>query len=440
MRIRRWAALAAAPLLLSTLPAAEAAAPTIRVDRAPVVISGAATGITAAVDVDTDPSGRIYVLTPDAVRVFAPGARGNATPVRSVSLGFAATRSAARLAVDEAGWIYVISRDGGVDPEVTVVRPAAATPPVTYAAGDLGLGTPLDLTAVGSQVAIVDNDSNAVEFYDLRSGDTVRERYLAAGSDTATQIFEPQAIDADPAGRIVLSGRNWVSVFAAGADSTNTPGLAPQRYLAGSRTGLGSDADRYTTGVGLDRRGAIVVGTTEFYVLPDTLEPRFRNQRILAFAPGATGNATPTAVLAGTRSGLGDLSGLDLGPTGSLVTNRADMATQAYTAAVSVHRPLGPYTAPARVTGLKVSGGKKAARRTVSWRPAVANSDVPVRSYAVRVTCAGSVKLARTIPAGRRAATVALGRTKRATCTVKVTASNAIGVGPVASTTFRVKR
>ncbi|MDO9456648.1 hypothetical protein, partial [Nocardioides sp.] len=416
------------------------AQPTVSVNRAPVALAGAKTGLGSARDVETDAAGRIYVLTPTAVRVFAASARGNAAPVRSVPVSPPNAEATSRVAVDGDGWVYVLSvrNEEPASSSVTVFRPGASTPDGTYSQDDLGVEWPIDLTGVGAQVAIADYGASDVKVFALHSGDTTQVRALAPGTAGPTRIDLPVAIDSDRAGRLVLSGSSWVAVFGPGADSTEVPTTAPQRFVQGSRTGLGADG-RVTTGVGLDARGRVLVVSAEQYAVDDVTFAT-RNPRVLVFAASATGNAAPQAVLRGARSGLGTSSGLEVAPSGALVTNRYDPDAGAWAAGVSVHRPLGPYAAPGKPRTVRVAGAAGAARRTITWKPARTDPDTPVLGYTVKVVCGGATKATRKLPRSARSATVALGSFRRGRCTARVDARNALGTGGPGTISFAVRR
>jgi len=165
---------------------------------------------------------------------------------------------------------------------------------------------------------------------------------------------------------------------------------------------------------------------------------------VLASAPAATAatktvDRGPTTTLAGARTGLG-LPYLDVLPSGSVAVASFETATYTFDGAIRFFRPLGPYAAPGKPTKLSATGRKTAPRRTVTWKPASADADVPVTAYAVKVTCRGRVKLDQTLPARTRSATVRLGAFRRGACVATVRASNEVGSGAVAKTRFAVRR
>ncbi|GAA5150690.1 hypothetical protein GCM10023340_28280 [Nocardioides marinquilinus] len=421
--------------LLSGAPAS-AADPVVVANRAPV--GSLATGAPVD-DLDVDAAGRLYVLDGDRVKVYASSARGSATPLRTVDLSrdLPVGQTGLLLAAADDGVVTVLGGesfdaiyDGVQDETVVVVRTDGAT--TSFTTEQLGLEQPNAMAAVGDEVAVVDNNTNGIDVFDLRGGLTTPVRSLPGGGRTG--LVQPTVVDADELGRLVVGGyqvdgdgpRPWVAVFAPGADGD----VAPRRYLTGPRTRLID----YPTGVATDRAGNVWVGS---YGEGGT--------NVARFAPGTTGDVAPAAVLAGPRTGLGAFAAtVDVLPDGRLATvayePSSETAPPAPASRVLVHRPLGPYAVPARPGRVTVGGQRSAATRTIRWTAAGTNPDTPVRGQRVVVRCGGVERLRKDVGPGARSLTWRAGSVRRATCSAAVVARNVYGQGAARSVTFRVER
>lgn len=225
--------------------------------------------LSAPTGVTTDSSGNVYVLNSDsggnsALYVFAPGA--NPSELGSVSFGGTAVGvSATWVALDGTNDIYVS---------------AAETAIAEFAAGswDGGSTTPITTLQVGTTPQLTDPEGIAVG-----SNGTI---YVA---NTSTS----------PATQPLPSGN--VLVFAAGS----TISSAPIAVIGGSSDGIGNPQS-----VGVDAQGNIYVLTSDDGGSPS----------ILVFAPGANGNATPSAQISGSNTELTNLStaGMAVDPLGGI--------------------------------------------------------------------------------------------------------------------------
>lgn len=374
--------------------------------------------------------GRTYLLTADTVKVFAAGASGAAAPQRTIDVDPDPGQEGRAIAVGRDGTIFVLTTTPDLG-ESWIGRFDTSATGSTWADNvAFGLDSPLDLAErPDGSIAVLDNDSNTIAFFGFpQFGQPQPRGRIEAGSNTRTRIFGPSAIDTAPDGRLVVTGTDWVSVFAANA----TGDVAPQQYLQGARTRIG-----IPLGAGLDARGNLYVGSADSW-------ESGRNSRVLRFDRGATGDVSPATVLAGARSGL-SRPYVETLPAGGFVRANFDAASGIFAGPVSSYRALGPYVAPAAPTGLKATGKARAAKRALTWRPAVADADVPVTSYAVQVTCKPTGKktkvvLTRTLPASTRKVVVTLGKVRKGSCTATLSARNAVGTSAIARTRFTVRR
>ncbi len=416
-------------LLAGSTGVASAVAPAPKVvDRGPSsVLTGASTHLLGGRDL-AYAGGRLYTLDDDTVRVFAPGASGNAAPQRSIQVDVPDGQHGFAIAVGADGTTYVLTSDDDLTSStVFVFAPGAhgAAPSRSVTNAALGLVSPIDIAERPGGFTLLDNDSNAIFYYAVgASGAPTEAGGIDAGSSTQTRIFGPSTIDTAPDGRLVVRGGDWVSVFARGAQGD----VAPLQYLQGSRTRIGAPF-----GAGLDAAGDLYLATA------DSWSSTPGHPRVLRFARGASGDTAPVGVLTGGRTGLG-LSYLEVLPSGAFAVAAFDPSTQRFDGRVRTFRPLGPYAAPGRPRALRALGKASAARRTLTWAAAVSDADVPLTGYAVRVTCRGKVRLAKVVAPRTRSVALRLGKVRKGRCAATVRARNEVGYGTAATTTFRVRR
>jgi sugar lactone lactonase YvrE len=214
-----------------------------------------------------DATGNVYVGTAlnasgnggIEILVYAPGATGTATPIRTISgaatgLDVLGQNSSISLAVDSAGNIYVAA-------------------PTTLSQNDLGVSI----------------------FSATANGDVAPTRVIAG---IATDIQFPNQIAVDSAGNVYVanspfSGTASIFIFNSSANG-NVP---PTSVLGGSATTMNS-----IQGLAVDNAGNI-------YVAANALDGG--TPGILEFSAGSTGNVAPVRTISGpatTIIGLGNIA------------------------------------------------------------------------------------------------------------------------------------
>ena len=192
--------------------------------------------------------------TTGTITVYAAGARCNATPTATIAGSNTGLNHPVGVALDAAGRLYVAN--------------SALSTITVYMAGATGNATP---TAT------------------------------IAGSNTG--LNSPHGTALDAAGQLYVGNyaSSTITVYAAGATGNATPTAT----IAGSNTGLNGPV-----AIALDGAGRL-------YVANLTL-PGSSVQTITVYAAGATGNATPTATIAGSNTGLSGPFGIALDAAGRL--------------------------------------------------------------------------------------------------------------------------
>ena len=260
-------------------------------------IAGSSTGLSVPTGIAVDPAGRLYVTNimgnNNSITVYAVGATGNAAPSAAITGSNTSLRNPDGIAVDAAGQLYVTNANG---PSITVYSAGAtgnATPTATIAGGNTGLNSPrgIALDAAGS-VYVANAGGNSITVYAASATGNAMPMATIAGSNTG--LSNPFGIAFDAAGQLYIAncgclggGVASITIYAAGATGNATP----MATIAGSNTGLTSPA-----GIAVDAAGRLYV--------TNLAGNGISVNSITVYAASATGNATPTATIAGSNTEL----------------------------------------------------------------------------------------------------------------------------------------
>jgi hypothetical protein len=259
------------------------------------ILNGPQTTFGTARAISISPDDYLHVsqfLTNGTVNLFPPNSSGNATPSRTITTY---TNDLVAIATDSNNTDFILSNREGSS-EVVVVPNNATTPSSSFFDTDLQIAWGLAIDAennlllagyTSSGVATIDTFAASAN-----STAPTRIRRLQ-GRSTALLFGNPSnplgntlAIALDPVTQelyVYNSDANedtiQVSVFAAHA--TGSP--APKRVIRGSATQLGIHGDLGTSKISVSSDGRLF-----------DAEP---NNRILVFAAGASGNASPAQII-----------------------------------------------------------------------------------------------------------------------------------------------
>jgi len=176
-----------------------------------------------------------------------------------------------------------------------------ATPTATIAGGNTGLTGTFGIALDGAGNIYVANAGvpYSITVYAAGASGNATPTATIAGGNTGLNF--PFGIALDGAGNIYVTNQvsNSITVYAAGASGNATPTAT----IAGGNTGLNSPA-----GIALDGAGNIYV-TNVSLISPYS---------ITVYAAGASGNATPTATIAGGNTGLNVPFGIALDGAGNI--------------------------------------------------------------------------------------------------------------------------
>jgi len=274
-----------APLVGATVAWTATASPGVVASLAPT--SGPTTLLTAG-------------TTPGTAVVAATSAGVSATATVTVTGGVAGKP------------LYVVNSQGN---SVTVYAAGAsgnATPTATIVGGNTGLNFPYGIALDGAGNIYVTNADGVGP-----DGTTGIRVYAAGASGNATPMAtipdfaSPLGIALDAAGNIYVAdqGDQTIKVYAAGAGNatpTATINYGPTPW-----------------GIALDGAGKIYVTNPALY-------------SITVYAAGASGNATPTATIAGGNTGLNSPQGIAVDGAGNMyVANTGNNSITVYAAGAS---------------------------------------------------------------------------------------------------------
>lgn len=241
-----------------------------------------------------DPQGTIYVADAgtDAIDVFPPGSTGNVAPERAIVGADTGINEPGDVKVDANGDVWVSNFGGDSITEYAPGASGDATPICTIAGSNTGLDENDDMslepdgTLVVGNFTDADDDGGSVVVFAPGSCGNVSPVETIEGSNTGFNYVD--GVGTDAAGTIFADSslNSSVQVFPAGA----TGNVAPEYTISGSNTGLGYTDD-------------IIVGFAgDLYVTSGFGGPI---NSVSVFAPGATGNATPTQDITGSNTDFG---------------------------------------------------------------------------------------------------------------------------------------
>ncbi len=257
-------------------------------DVAPIrTIAGANTVLSNATGIARDAAGNLYVTNPPltppsggSVTVYAPGAVGNAAPIRTIAGEGTGLDHPVGVALDTAGNVYVSNTY-----TVTVYAPGASgnvapirTIESSSQVGGIALDTPGNLYVASRDV---------IRVYATANGNATPIRTIS-GSNTGLGC--PAGLGLDAAGELYVANPcgGSITVFAAGADGNATP----TRTIIGSNTGLNG-----ASGIALDEAGHLYVTNAGGYLA--------NAGSVKVYAAGASGNAIPIRTIAGCHTAIG---------------------------------------------------------------------------------------------------------------------------------------
>jgi len=260
----------------------------------------------------------LYVAnqTSNAVTAYAPDGNGDVAP--SVTIAGASTGLDQPLGIvrDATGRLYVTT----FNPRSVRVFAAGGNgnvAPIRVITGTnthLGQAIGLALDATGR--LYVSNGGDTITIYAAGATGNVAPVAMIAGSNA--RLSGPYGIAFDATGRLYVANAltNRLTIYAQNASGN----MAPVDTIVGASTQLNGPA-----GLAFDAGGRLFVSNA------NGTSP---NQRITVYSAGASGNATPIAIIMGANTGLDSPVGIVVDPSGKLYVASAAFGSHQYKVAV----------------------------------------------------------------------------------------------------------
>jgi sugar lactone lactonase YvrE len=243
-----------------------------------------------------DPSGDLFVADHgiQAVTEYAPDASGNATPIATITGPATGLGFPGGVALNSSGDLFVAN--GTVNPSqasVTEYAPGAsgnATPIATIPSSSFGGANPADVAIdpSGDLYVTATSDQAVFEFAPGASGDATP---IATLTGASTGLSGPADLALNSTGNLDIANSSvgTITTYPAGASGNVSP---TSTLNVGQADGIGvsPSGDLYSTFTG-------------------------ETQGVNVYAPGATGNATPVATIAGANTALSDPAGVLIAPS-----------------------------------------------------------------------------------------------------------------------------
>ena len=257
----------------------------------PIASRGAVAPIALTTDmaspsaVARDASGRIYVTNSatSTVTIYAANSNGNVPPLAVI--GGSSTRlvNPTGIALDSTGKIHVLNISANGQDSITVYPP-------------LGAGTGI---------------LNEAPIAEIAGSKTLLDDALGIAIDSHNNIYV-----ANDGGGPVVRGKHFdkgsITVYPAGSDGN----IAPLATISGKATGLS-----FPAGIALDSSDNIYVTNFNIANVKNALN---LGGSITVYPAGSKGNASPSAIIAGSNTGLESAEGIALDSNGNLYVTSAN--------------------------------------------------------------------------------------------------------------------
>ena len=300
----------AGQILVYSAASAGTTTPSATITLPTVTLTGGYTAQVQVESVATDSTGQIYVgasigrpadTNPTEILVYAAGASGTATPIRTITPVSGSFFYVGGMQVDAAGNLYVASSNsyyysttkGGAIVVYSATANGAATPTRVISGSNTGFAvtSPSALTVDASGTIYVSNEPTStippqiVAFSSTATGNVAPVRTISGANTGLAGYYFVSQLAVDGAGNVyvgVTNGFNAIEVFGSMA----TGNVAPTRTITGAATGF-----HLTEGVAVDGAGNVYVSTFDStQTIP----------AISVFSATANGNVAPTATFTST--------------------------------------------------------------------------------------------------------------------------------------------
>lgn len=245
-----------------------------------------------------------------SITVFAPGADGNVSPQRVLKGRSLGTRQPGTLAVDASGFLYTTGDPRTGDDTIRVFAPSAdggAGPVRVLAGARTGIANPTGLAIDGGgrlYVGVRHGDSAPSQFGIAvhargASGDAAPLRRIVGEGHPFNRMAGPDRLAIGRGESLYVRSHGVLAVYAPGARGATEPARLILRHIPGRQFGRTSAPDLF----------ALDPHDTLYALSGDT---------ITIFAPGYNGTGAPVRTIAGSRTGLRDVTDLAVDQLGWL--------------------------------------------------------------------------------------------------------------------------
>jgi len=254
-----------------------------------------------------DASGNIYVTDADnsSVAIFGPNASGDAAPTGIISGQSTGLDFPSGIALDASGKIYVANQSGASVTIYAAGTTGNTAPTVTITTG-LSRPNGLALDGKGNIYIADEGNGNILEFAANPTGNETATATITTG------LGYVHALALDSAGNIYVTDANggggvgslWNRFFTVYAAVAATGSVTV--YAAGATGNATPTATISGSSTGLNHPNGIAIDSDGNIYVANNGGPS-----VTVYAKGATGNATPTATISGTtNTELGDIHGV----------------------------------------------------------------------------------------------------------------------------------
>lgn len=256
-------------------------------------------------------------------------------------------------------------------------------------------------------------------------GDTIKVfSRSATGTPAAERTIKSTHLSNARGIAIDAANRLWVANGSGDSLVAFAPGASGN--AAPVRVIKGSKTQiQFATDIALDASGRVYVA-----------DHRARDVKV--FAAHANGNVAPIKVLGGSAPALTSPAGVAVAPDGTVVVSDYDGHD------ISIFAPLfaspKAVKVPSKPRALKVAGKAGSKTRKVSWRRPSNDGGAKITGYRLVVKKGNKVLLRKNLGAGKRSYTIKRAKLRKGKLTVYVKAKNGKGFGKNAKKTFRVRK
>jgi hypothetical protein len=274
---------------------------------------------------DSQSPGGLYVanVNSSVINQFAPAGNGNPLPALTLTGQVTALFAPNAIAIDTAGNAYVtnLATGPGGTGSITIYAPGVsgnAAPSATISGIATLLAEPQGVAVDGAGNIYVANLSNMVTEYALGSNGNATPTATISGADTL--LSGPAGIALDSRGKIYVanliggaSAAGSINIYASGRSGD----AAPTAFITGPATSLSAPEALAIDGAGSIYVANLAGGTSNL-------------GSITVYASGSTGNATPSAIIAGADTGLIGPQGIALDSNGNIYVSTSSNSILEY--------------------------------------------------------------------------------------------------------------